>query len=86
MGIQSPGILVSTTGIIRTRYTYTRAFQAVLFEPDFLQGVKDQAFAQIRRIGQSSPQTTCIRFVVPGMQYKQQVFTRQEHRRQLKRA
>ncbi|GFF30537.1 hypothetical protein IFM61606_10554 [Aspergillus udagawae] len=75
MGIQSLGILVSTTGVIGTGYTCTCAFRAVLFEPDFLEGVKDQVFACIRRMGQSNPQMTCICFVVPGMQYEQQIFT-----------
>ncbi|PKX88851.1 uncharacterized protein P174DRAFT_425416 [Aspergillus novofumigatus IBT 16806] len=45
--IQSPGILVSTTGVIGTGYTCTHAFRAVLFEPDYLEGVEDQAFARI---------------------------------------
>lgn len=84
--IQSPGILVSTTGVIGTGYTCTRAFWAVLFEPNFLEGVEDQAFARIRRMSQHNPKTTCIRFVVPDMEYKRWIFTRQGNRRQLKAA
>jgi hypothetical protein len=84
--IRSPGILVSTTGVIGTGYTCTRAFRAVLFEPDFLEGVEEQAFARIRRMGQGNAQTTSIRFVVPDMEYEARIFTRQGNRRQLKSA
>ncbi|RHZ45234.1 uncharacterized protein CDV56_103757 [Aspergillus thermomutatus] len=68
--IRSPGILVSTTGVIGTGYTCTRAFRAVLFEPDYLEGVEEQAFARIRRMGQNNPRTTCIRFVGNRRQLK----------------